>query len=156
MTETVEVRGVSQFFFALIPWALAIGVTAILTCLVTAWHIHAEINQEERSAIYVGAQHLPKAKMKIQDASLGCIALARADYDGGGNLVMYARNDCHASIGYLEWKWQSISADNVVLTQDMTNLCPIPTQPGSQAECTVSSNVDDRATILRISLSTDP
>lgn len=150
--EKIEIRGLSQFFYAAIPWVIAVGLTALLTFFVTAWHIHSEIRQAERSAIYVGAKHLPTAKIKIEDASSSCIKLARADYDGGGSLVMYARNDCHKSIDYLAWTWQFVSAGNVVLAQSFTNGCPIPSEPGSQAECTVSPDDDDRATILRISL----
>jgi hypothetical protein len=148
MVEQLEVKatgGVGAFFYALIPWALGIGGTALLTAYITAHTIHRQIEQEARMAHYVGADHTPKAPYAIEAIyPIDSVTITRADFDGSA-LLMYSKNVGHDAIGYLAWHWQTVSPDGTVLASGFENnaTCASPMQPGQSAECKVAIDGDD-------------
>lgn len=147
------VRSIGTFFLWMIPFALALAATAWLGFYVGVQdQIHKQ-GQENRAAQYVGAADRPQAKIAIEIVGKSCVKVTRADLDGG-TLMLYAKNNCHHAVDYVEWHWQLLSPDKTAIAQGYTNQCPLPSA-GNSAECIFSGRfsgipTDDRAASIRV------
>jgi hypothetical protein len=138
-------KGIGSFFFAAIPWVIAVGASSWLGLYMTFHEDHKELKQEDRMATYVGAAERPKVKIGIETRGHDCIVLSRAEFDGSA-LLMYAENRCPGDIRYLEWHADLVSPDNTIIESWYTNWqCAEPTERGEKAECRHKFDaVDDR------------
>ena len=101
-----------------------------------------------------GARDRPSSKLLIKVDKGGCVYINRADIDGT-TLMLYAQNDCHGSLDYLEWHWKLLSPDGTALKEGYTNQCPKPDH-GHSSECVFSEKEytgvpdDDRASAISV------
>lgn len=145
-----DVRNFGRLCLALIPWALGIGAAVWLGVWITGHDFRHQLSQEDRAAVYTGAEQRPKSKVVITIIPRDCTEVTRADIDGSA-LLIYARNDCHKRLDYMEWHWQSVSPNGTVLKDGYTNGdCPKAVEPGDVAECHMNIDADDRAEVLRV------
>jgi hypothetical protein len=146
-------RNVGRFFLMAIPYVLGLGAMMWLGVYVGVHDFHRQLTQEERAAVYTGAQERPKAKMVVEIVAHDCSHITRADIDGG-DLVLYSRNDCHQDLDYLVWYWQEVSPNGTILNQGYNNLCPEPRRNGDVAECRFdgygSLPIDDRTDKIKV------
>lgn len=144
-------RNVGRFFLALIPWALGIGALVWFGVWVGFHAYRHELEQERRAASYTGAEERPKSKIEIQVKPSGCLLVTYADFNGD-TLVVYVKNACHKSLGYMEYHFQALSPNGMVLQQSYHNSasCPAPTESGDIAECKFDVDSDDRMATLRV------
>ena len=145
------IRSIGRFFLFAIPLVLGLAASVWLGVWIQSHYFQKELSQEDRAAVYTGAQERPKSKVIIQILPHDCTHLTRVDLDGS-DLLMYATNDCHAPLDYLAWHWQFVSPDGTVISEGYDNSCPKPRLPGDKAECVPYSGSvkpDDRASVLR-------
>jgi hypothetical protein len=119
-----------------------------------------QLSQEDWAAQYVAAVERPKSKIEIKVSDESCVRITRAEIEGT-YLLMYAQNDCHFKIHYMEWRWQTSAPDGTYLTSGYENTaaCPVPREPGSKAECKArltsywnDDGLDDRISALHVSV----
>jgi hypothetical protein len=162
-------RNVGRFFLFAIPLVLGLAATVWFGLWVSGYEFQRrkaevahELTQQERAAVYVGAQVRPKGKLAVQLSQEGCFKIVRADLDtkkpeyGYGfeySLLLYAQNLCTSTrheygisddSGYREWHWAAISPNGVMLKEGYTNYeCP---KPAFQeiGECRFDIDPDDR------------
>ena len=142
-------RNMGRFFLSLIPWALGIGFVVWFGAFVGVAKYKHDLEQEKRSAIYVGAETLPKEKIKIEVIDHDCTKIIRADVKGM-DLIVYAKNECLKNINYLAWHWTALSPDNTAIASGYTNQCPRPILPGDKSECKMIISNDNRTSTLRL------
>lgn len=145
-------RNFGRLCLAMIPWALGIGFSVWLGVFLALREYHREVIQEQRAAQYTGAAERPQSKLKIEILPNSCVKITHVDVDGS-DLRMYAKNECHEPVKYVDWYWQLISPNGTALKQGDVNTatCPAPMQPGDAAECKpYNFEVDDRAETLRV------
>jgi hypothetical protein len=142
-------RNFGRLMLALIPYALGLAALVWLSFYIGAHKFRRELSQEERAAVYVGAQQRPTQKLKIEVVKRDCSTITRSDVDGE-MLLIYARNDCHENLSYFSWHWEEVSPSGTVIGEGYENSCPNPTFPGDSAECSLHIASDDRASLLRI------
>lgn len=144
-------RSFGRLCLALIPWALGIGASVWLGVYIGVHQFRHELSQEERAAIFTGAQERPKQKIAVHTLSRDCTKIVRADLDGD-SLTLYAENDCGYFLDYMEYHWEFISPNGTILNQGYHNgaTCPIPSEPRDKAECSFSVDPDDRAESLKV------
>jgi hypothetical protein len=147
-------RGVGWYFLAAIPFVLGMGASVWFGVYIGAHNFRKQLSQEQRGAVYVGADPRPKSRLSIQIKAVDCVHITKADIDGR-TLMLYASNDCHNSIRYLEWHWQLLSPDGTAIAQGFQNQCPMPNSPGDKAECVFSGPYhglpdEDRAAIVLV------
>ena len=160
MTEETGVdagaRRVGAFFLWAIPLVLGVAASVWLGFFIGVQNEREQIAQEQRKAVYVGAEHRPTAKIQIQVVPVDCLRLDRADLDGG-HLVMYATNTCNAPVSYVAWHWQGISPDGTVIAEHYDNGCPLPVYRGDKAECEFNDvSTDDRIKTMRLWVTAKP
>lgn len=144
------VRNFGRLALALIPWALGIGFAAWLGVWVALHQYRHELSQEDRAAVYVGAAERPKSKLAVDIIPQDCSVITRADINGE-DLLLYAKNNCHAKVRYMEWHWEALSPDRTVIHGGYENWkCPDVIMPGDVAECKLSINMDDRTAVIRV------
>jgi hypothetical protein len=146
-------RNIGRFFLAAIPWVLGTAAAVWLSTYIALHEFRHELSQEDRAATYVGATERPKSKIKISVSEQDCSHITRADLDGS-TLLIYAKNDCHETLDYLAWHWQTIAPNGTALKEGYTNSCPLPAA-GATAECRLSissygEDLDDRVATVRV------
>lgn len=145
-------RNVGRTALFAIPWLLGAGACIWLTFYVGIQHERAVNRQRERAAEVVGAVPRPTGKIEVQIERRGiCANVTKAEVDGS-TLRLYAINDCHQNIIYMEWYFEVLSPNKTILTAGWHNggNCPNPTQPGDSAECVFDVGTDDRAAVIRV------
>jgi hypothetical protein len=149
-------RRFGRLCLALIPWALGIGASAWLGVWIGVHEFRHTLSQEERAAVYAGAQARPKAKIEISVIPHDCSVVTRTDIDGSA-LLIYSQNNCHKRLDYFAWYWQLVSPNGTVLKDGYQNWrCPVPVEPNDIAECRIEINTDDRTNILRVWTQVNP
>lgn len=153
MTETrIKVTGgAGAFFFALIPWALAIGATAWLAFAVGFHEAEQRLRAEKRLAVAVGEDTKPTAQYKLTLKG-GRFFIENARYDGH-SLEMYYRNKGHVRLYNYCFQWQQKAADGTVLGGDQKCFPggEKALRPGERAELQTTFDADDRATEIVLS-----
>ena len=150
-------RNVGRFFLMAIPYVLGLAAMTWLGVYIGIHDFNHQLTQEERAAVYTGAKDRPTSKIAIEMKVKDCTKVTRGDIDGT-TLVLYAINECHSGVGYMEWHWQEVSPNGTVIHENYTNSCPIPRSNGEIAECTFSSSIlagpelpdDDRTSKVRV------
>ena len=91
----------------------------------------------------------------IEIVKADCVDVTREDFDGG-QLRLYATNNCGVTLRYLEWHYQIISPNGTIVNESWTNSCPIPRRQHDRAECVFGARgldevpIDDRGATLRV------
>src|SRR5258708_5935846 len=93
-------RNIGRFFLAAIPWLLGLGASVWLGVWIGYHDFRHQLSQEDRAAIYVGAENRPKAKIIPTIMPKDCTHITRADIDGS-TLLLWARNDCDSYLSYM-------------------------------------------------------
>jgi hypothetical protein len=142
-------RNFGRLALSFIPFALGVGLLVWLGFAIGVSNYKNQMDQERRSAIYVGAETLPKEKIKLKITKKDCTTIARADVKGN-TLIMYAKNECQQDINYIAWHWRSISPDGTIIKSGYTNQCPVPISPHSISECIMKISTDERTETLEL------
>lgn len=161
-------RNIGRFFLWAIPLVLGLAAATWLGVWIDAHELEHTLTQEQRAAVYVGAESRPKSKVLVSilpsqpmydfafTKDEPCAPIIKVDVDGS-NLLMYAQNDCRVPITRLTWHWQQVSPNGTVLTDSDWSSCAIPTIPGDKSECEVPVNgdryepdVDSRTATIRV------
>ena len=143
-------RKIGWLALSLVVLALGAGVASWLGVFQQAHEIKHKLSQEERAAVYVGAQKRPTSKLRIEQVKRDCPTVTRADIDGA-KLLLYARNDCHQDLDYLEFHWQLLSPNQTIIKEGYTNQCAVASAPGDVSECLIGNvSTDDRAVSVRV------
>lgn len=153
----VKIAGLAQFFVFAIPAILGVAFSVWLGAYIQAHEFFHILSMEQRAAIYVAAPQATKEPVKIEVRKPDCIFVQRVDLDGS-EIIIYGRNDCGHSIGYMEWHWQEKSPNGIVIGQDYTNFrCPIPYAANEVAECRMHiENPDVRTNSIQVWATTRP
>lgn len=143
-------RGIGRFFTFAIPAVLGMAASVWLGVWITAHGFLDTLSQEQRRAVFVGAEVKPKDPLVVEVVRPNCLVITRVDV--AGSLAIYTRNDCGRVIEFPEWKWQEVSADGTVVEGGYVNtaFCQSP-GPEMKSECVVPESIyygyhhDDRA-----------
>lgn len=131
--------------FVIVFCGLALGCVIWLGFFQDTHEFKRELRQEDRKAEFVGAAERPASKIKVQVLKRDCTVITNATLDGE-DMTVYARNDCHQQIRYMEYRWQTIAPNGTAIGSGYTNTanCAIPMMPGKLAECSIKVGTDDR------------
>lgn len=142
-------RNIGRFFLSLIPWSLGLGFTVWLTAWISVERYKSAVEQQRRSAMWVGAAQLPTKPIEIIGIVHDCTAVTRADLSGQ-SLVLYAVSNCRETENYTAWYWTLLSPDGTIIGSGYTNMCPVLQRFGDKAECTLKVSDDQRGARLRV------
>ena len=163
-------RNIGRFFLFAVPLVLGLAATVWFSLWVSGYEFQQkkasvahELTQQERAAVYVGAQVRPKGKLAVQLSQDGCFKIVRADLDtkkrdypfedsSDYSLLLYGQDLCVKThhdygigddTGYREWHWAAISPNGTLISGGYDNRCPAPSF-GEIAECRFRIDIDDR------------
>lgn len=100
-----------------IPAVLGIGASIWLGFVMASHDWLNTLSQEQRRAIYVGAAHRPKGKLKIETPNEGCVHIDRVDLDGS-TAALYFHSNCTGELRAPGFQWQLISPDGTLLSSE--------------------------------------
>jgi hypothetical protein len=176
-------RNIGRLFLWSIPLSLGVAATVWFGLWVSGWEfqqkkaeIAHELTQQERSAVYVGAEIRPKGKLAVQIIDKSCFKIVRADIDLKSNgyesdalkgyvysLILYGQGNCkngdfgeiipgypRSDSGYRSWNWEMLSPNGTILDSGYTNHCPSPSGKDEIAECRFEIGMDERADKFRV------
>jgi hypothetical protein len=149
------VRNIGRFFLSLIPWAIAIGLTAWLAVWIGLSEYRKQIEQEKRRNVYTDSEIKPKEKIKLDVLQKSCIHITTVDFDYE-SIVIYTRNDCGRNIQYVNWNVKAFTKNGTAIATEFCNTgnCASP-EIGKQAECIFPYKLpaDDRIDTVRVWIS---
>jgi hypothetical protein len=143
-----------------IPAALGIGASIWLGVAIGTHQWINTLSQEQRRAIYVGAENRPKEKIKIETPNAGCLKIDRVDLEGREASV-YFHNSCRVMQDFIMINWQLISPNGTLLAGDSkySSLLngPDMLQSGEHGEVVLSGGyggikTDDRTAAVRLTM----
>lgn len=149
-------RNIGRAALAAIPWLLGVGAVTWLGFFMAAHGWFLQLGQEQRRAVYVGAEARPKAALKIETVE-SCLRITRVDLEGDTASVYFV-NECGTTVNYIQASWQLIAPDGTLLG-NFWNFADSLGGPGSlkrgeRGELTFSGSyngikLDDRASAIR-------
>ena len=140
----IKISGVSQFFFAAIPWILGLAALTWLAFFSGWFNFSHYVTVLKRMDNRVGVFRPLKNPVKLTLKKEGCLHVERGFLDGN-TVTMYIKNDCTHPVDYYEWHWKAIAPDGTVIAQQYSN-----TNDGMEAGETVERTMDvtgDRRTV---------
>lgn len=109
-------RNIGRLALWTIPLALGMGAVAWLGFVAGSRQFWNTISQEQRRAVYVGADHRPKAKLNILlNNDRSSVKIDRVDLDGEVAAV-YFHNSGTGRATYIQLHWQLVSPDGTALS----------------------------------------
>jgi hypothetical protein len=130
----------------------AVGSLLWFTLIKDVHLFRRELSQEERRAVYVGAEQRPKGAIKIQIANRekNCVKVTRADVDGR-YVSVYYENVCSAPVDGQLVELTLKSPDGSVLGRDREQVNRLDNIPaGERGEIIFMITPDARAASLEI------
>lgn len=144
----VNVRGVSWFFYALVPWALSLGAAGWFAFGAGVHEAEKHAQAERRVAAAVGEPTAPTAPYKIT-LEQSRFFIERARYDGH-SLEVYYRNRTSVRLYNYCFQFKQKSADGTIIAGD--EKCFPGNErallPGERAEIQLDLDADSRTTEL--------
>lgn len=107
-------RDIGRLALWSIPYVLGLAACVWLGFFIASRNFFNQLSQEQRRAIYVGAEHRPKSKLKIETPNEGPIHITRVDLDGS-TAAVYFENTQPGRRRSITIHWQLISPDGTKL-----------------------------------------
>jgi hypothetical protein len=146
LTSDVNVRGVSLFFYGLVPWALSLGAAGWLAFYAGVHDAEQRAAAEKRVAVAVGEENKPTAPYKIT-LDQRHFFIEKARYDGH-TLEVYYRNKDSARLYNYCWYVKQKGADGTIIGN--TSACfpesERALEPGERSELRTDFDADSRTT----------
>jgi hypothetical protein len=116
MQHSIEIEGLSQFFYFAIPAVLGLAAIYWLAFGEGLHYFRRVLSQEKRHAEIVGARILPREPMKITiHHQLGeSLTVDRAEIDGG-DLWVYYKNTGASGVRGIQLTWRIVAPDGTVI-----------------------------------------
>lgn len=145
-TSDVNVRGLSLFFYGLVPWALSLGSAGWLAFYAGVHAAEQRAAAEKRVAVAVGETARPTAPYKITlDQRHFFIETARYD---GHTLEVYYRNKDSVRLYNYCFHYKQKGADGTVIASDESCFPQDERalEPGERSELRSDFDADSRTT----------
>jgi hypothetical protein len=147
-------RNVGRLALGIIPLALGLGASVWLGFWIRAHYFITDLSQEQRRAVIVGANPLPKSSMNIiTETNYGMIVIDRVDYEGGTASVYFRNVSNNARFRNFGLSWQLIGPDGTLLDGgecDNPDSVPQWLEPLEKGEIVASCiHSDKRASSIR-------
>ena len=111
-------RNIGTLALWVIPLVLGLAAATWLGFFAGSRQFWNTISQEQRRAIYVGAEHRPKSPLEIEiDNSRSSVKIDRVDLDGEVAAV-YFHNNSDTEQTFIKLHWQLVAPDGTALASD--------------------------------------